>query len=82
MFESISMLENIHKVAVILTGMGADGTEGLKKLKQSGDLHAISESEKTSIVFGMPKTAYQTKAIDAVEDVQDIAASILKFIRG
>jgi two-component system chemotaxis response regulator CheB len=82
MFESISRLENIHKVAVIMTGMGADGTEGLKKLKQSGDLHAISESEKTSIVFGMPKMAYQTKAIDAVEDVQDIAASILKFIRG
>jgi two-component system chemotaxis response regulator CheB len=78
MFESISRLENIH----IMTGMGADGTEGLKKLKQSGDLHAISESEKTSIVFGMPKMAYQTKAIDAVEDVQDIAASILKFIRG
>ena len=82
LFESISMLENIHKVAVVMTGMGADGTEGLKKLKQSGDLHAISESEKTSIVFGMPKNAFQTKAIDAVLDVQDIAASIMKFIRG
>ncbi|TDL83314.1 protein-glutamate methylesterase/protein-glutamine glutaminase [Peribacillus frigoritolerans] len=82
LFESISMLENIHKVAVIMTGMGADGTVGLKKLKQSGDLHAISESEKTSIVFGMPKNAFQTKAIDAVLDVQDIAASIMKFIRG
>jgi two-component system chemotaxis response regulator CheB len=82
MFESISKLENIHKVAVIMTGMGADGMEGLKKLKQSGDLHAISESEKTSIVFGMPKMAVQSNAIDVVEDVQNIAASILKFIEG
>ncbi|WP_191561711.1 protein-glutamate methylesterase/protein-glutamine glutaminase [Metabacillus idriensis] len=82
MFESISKLKDIHKVAVIMTGMGADGMEGLKKLKQSGDLHAISESEKTSIVFGMPKMAIQSNAIDVVEDVQNIAASIMKFIRG
>lgn len=82
MFDSISKLKDIHKVAVIMTGMGADGTEGLKKLKQSGDLHAIAESEKTSIVYGMPKMAIQSNAIDVVEDVQNIAAAILKFIRG
>ncbi len=81
MFESISQLKNYYKVAVIMTGMGSDGTEGLKRLKTTGIVDAISESEQTSVVYGMPKSAYATQLVDKVEHVEDIAASIMNFIK-
>jgi two-component system, chemotaxis family, protein-glutamate methylesterase/glutaminase len=80
MFESISEIQNYHKIAVVMTGMGSDGTEGLKKLKLTGNVKAISESEQTSVVYGMPKSARSTDLIDKVEHVEDIAASIMGFI--
>jgi two-component system chemotaxis response regulator CheB len=80
MFESISMIQDYRKIAVIMTGMGSDGTEGLKKLKLTGDVKAISESEQTSVVYGMPKSAISTNIVDKVEHVEDIADSIMDFI--
>jgi two-component system chemotaxis response regulator CheB len=81
MFESISEINDYRKIAVIMTGMGSDGTEGLKRLKSTGVVNAISESEQTSVVYGMPKAALNTQLIDKVENVEDIAASIMDFIR-
>lgn len=80
LFESISELQGYLKIAVIMTGMGSDGTEGLKSLKK-GTVKAIAESEKTSVVFGMPKSAINTQLIDRVEDVEDIGETIMKYVR-
>jgi two-component system, chemotaxis family, protein-glutamate methylesterase/glutaminase len=74
------MIQDYRKIAVIMTGMGSDGTEGLKKLKLTGDVKAISESEQTSVVYGMPKSAISTNIVDKVEHVEDIADSIMDFI--
>lgn len=81
MFESISELKNYHKVAVIMTGMGTDGTNGLKKLKSTGIVKAISESEQTAVVYGMPKAVIATHLVDKVDLVEDIASSIVNYIR-
>jgi two-component system, chemotaxis family, protein-glutamate methylesterase/glutaminase len=81
MFESISELKDYRKVAVIMTGMGSDGTEGLKKLKVTGEVKIISESEQSAVVFGMPKAAINTNLVDKVEHLEEIAASILKLIQ-
>ncbi|WP_299090115.1 chemotaxis response regulator protein-glutamate methylesterase [uncultured Metabacillus sp.] len=81
LFEALSELPDYRKIAVILTGMGSDGTEGLKKLKLSGAVNAITESEQSSIVFGMPKSAQKTNLVDKVEHLDNIAASIMEFIR-
>ncbi|WP_226665669.1 protein-glutamate methylesterase/protein-glutamine glutaminase [Metabacillus litoralis] len=81
MFESICEIPDYKKIAVIMTGMGADGSAGLKKLKSTGIVKAIAESENTSIVYGMPKAAVGTNFVDKVEDVEDIAASILDFLK-
>lgn len=81
LFESISEIQDYSKVAVIMTGMGSDGTEGLKKLKLTGVVKAIAESEQTAVVYGMPKSALSTQLVDKVEHVEDIAASIMNFIR-
>ncbi|HEO8418994.1 protein-glutamate methylesterase/protein-glutamine glutaminase [Niallia sp. FSL W8-0635] len=80
MFESVSELKAYAKVAVIMTGMGSDGTDGLKKLANQGNLKAIAESQETCIVFGMPKTAIATNYIDEIQKVDHIAETIMKYV--
>lgn len=80
MFESVSMLDDYAKVAVIMTGMGADGAQGLLQLAKSGRIKAIAESQETSIVFGMPKAAILTKLVDEVQNVENIAKTIKKYV--
>lgn len=81
LFASLADLENSKIVAVIMTGMGADGTDGLKKLKKNkSDTYAISESRRTSVVYGMPQSAKKTGLIDREEDVNDIGASLIKLL--
>lgn len=80
MFESISKVRNVDKVAVVMTGMGSDGAKGLVELKKSGAVKAIAESKETSVVFGMPKAAIATNLVDEVADLENIARSIMKYI--
>lgn len=79
LFESVSDISDLAKIAVIMTGMGMDGSDGLVKLKTNGPLKAIAESQETSIVFGMPKAAIATKLIDNIEDVDKIAKAIIGY---
>ena len=80
MFESASQIADMDKVAVIMTGMGYDGSAGLKQLKASGNVMAIAESANTCIVYGMPKAAVETQLVDEVVDVEHIAQTIMKFM--
>lgn len=80
LFESVSLIPGYAKIAVVMTGMGSDGMKGLIHLQQFGKLKAIAESEETSVVFGMPKAAISTNLIDEVQNVEDIAGTILKYV--
>jgi len=80
MFESAENLTDYAKVAVILTGMGSDGSDGLKKLKKSGNVKIIAESKESSIIFGMPKAAINTGLVDEVAHIHDIASTIMKYL--
>ncbi|MEK5231149.1 chemotaxis response regulator protein-glutamate methylesterase [Lysinibacillus sp. FSL K6-0232] len=80
MFEDISQYNDFDKVAVIMTGMGHDGSNGLKVLKNTGNVIAIAESAETCIVYGMPKAAVETQLVDEVADVDDIAQTIMKYL--
>ena len=66
-------------VAVILTGMGRDGAEGLLALRQGG-WHTLVQDEKTSVVFGMPKAAIEIGAAQTVLPVADLAAAIVEQV--
>ncbi|MCB1196500.1 chemotaxis response regulator protein-glutamate methylesterase, partial [bacterium] len=66
---------------VILTGMGKDGAQGISKIHNKGNM-TIAESEKTSVVYGMPREAYQLGAIDFVLDNDKIAAKLIEAVRG
>ncbi|UQD51724.1 chemotaxis response regulator protein-glutamate methylesterase [Bacillus methanolicus] len=80
MFESVSKIKDYLKIAVIMTGMGSDGAEGLIHLKSNGVVKAIAESQETSIVFGMPRAAIATRLVDEVQNVENIAETIMKYV--
>ena len=68
-------------MAVILTGMGNDGTLGLRLLKRHG-CFTIVQDEASSVVFGMPKAAIEAGVVDVVLPLDAIAARILAAVRG
>ena len=79
LLESISTIEDYSVICVIMTGMGNDGSKGLKALKRKRPTIAIAESEESSIVFGMPRAAIATNLVDDIENVEDIAQAIVKY---
>lgn len=79
MLNSLASISNYSIITVIMTGMGADGSKGLVKLKNTGDVVAIAEAEESSVVFGMPRAAIKTNKIDEVVHLNDIAASIERY---
>jgi len=80
MFHSISKLSNYDKIAVIMTGMGSDGSQGLIELKNNGNVKAIAESKNSCIVFGMPKAAIATNLVDEIEDLEKLSQTIMKYL--
>ncbi len=66
-------------VAVIMTGMGCDGTEGMKKIKAQGG-YSIAQDESTSVVYGMPKSVVDAGLADEVRPVTDIARAIVAAV--
>lgn len=80
MFENVSHYKDFDKIAVIMTGMGYDGSRGLIALKQNGNAVAIAESQETCIVYGMPKAAVETSLVDELINVDEIATAIMKYL--
>jgi len=63
-------------IGVILTGIGVDGAKGIKAIKEKGGF-TIAQDEKTSVVYGMPKTAFETGCIDKVASLDSISKEII-----
>lgn len=80
LFYSAAALDDYYKIAIIMTGMGSDGTKGLKKLIKSGQTKVIAESENTCMVFGMPKSAISAGVVDIVVNLEDIPSTILSIL--
>jgi two-component system, chemotaxis family, protein-glutamate methylesterase/glutaminase len=79
LFRSVAEAVGPRAVGVILTGMGADGAEGLLAMKRAG-ASTIAQDESTSVVFGMPKEAIDRGAVDVVLPLPRIAAGILQRV--
>lgn len=78
MFDSVSNLGYRKTVAVLLTGMGADGARALLRMKEIG-CHTIIQDEATSVVWGMPGAAYQLGAYNEVKPLESIAERLLQL---
>ncbi len=75
---SATGLKNI--IGVIMTGMGADGSVGIKKLKEVNKSYIIAQDEESSVVYGMPKMALQTGAVDKVVSLDKISEEIIQYL--
>ncbi|RNA69575.1 protein-glutamate methylesterase/protein-glutamine glutaminase [Alteribacter keqinensis] len=72
MLTSLATLPKTRVISVILTGMGSDGTEGIKSLKRNSDVYVITESEETAVVYGMPRAVVESGLSDAVTNLDHI----------
>jgi len=79
LFKSVADCAGANAVGIILTGMGADGAEGLLKMKQAG-AGTIAQDEQSCVVFGMPKEAIKLGAVDKTIDLQGIAGKSIEMI--
>ncbi|MBO5552408.1 MAG: chemotaxis protein CheB, partial [Lachnospiraceae bacterium] len=80
MYESLIDTDYAEVCCVVLTGMGMDGTEGIKNLEKKKKLHIISQNEATCAVYGMPKAIAHTGLVNEVLPLDKIAAAITKEI--
>ncbi len=79
LFKSVAKYAGSNSVGVILTGMGADGAEGMLDMKNSG-AYTIAQDEASSVVFGMPKEAIKMGAIEKVASLEKIPSEILAHL--
>ena len=70
-----------RSMAVILTGMGSDGTLGLRLLKRHG-CFVIAQDEASCVVYGMPKAAVDAGVADVVLPLESIASRITAVVKG
>lgn len=80
LFKTASRVVGNNAVAAILTGMGKDGAEGLLDLRKQG-CRTFSQSEKTCVVYGMPKVAHEIGASEAVIDLPEMAKTLMRAIK-
>ncbi|CAI3556660.1 Chemotaxis response regulator protein-glutamate methylesterase [Clostridium neonatale] len=81
LFNSAIGLYGPNILSVILTGMGRDGADGTKNIKDNGGV-TISEDKSTCTIYGMPKAAYETGKVDLVVPLNKIAEKIIEIVQG
>lgn len=79
MFSSASEVFGNRCIALILTGMGKDGTVGIQKIFDKGG-YTIAQDESTSVVFGMPKAAYEAGAVKRLLKLPEIPGFIVSCL--
>jgi two-component system chemotaxis response regulator CheB len=82
LFESVAAAFGSRAVAVILTGMGQDGVEGLRAIRRAGG-RTIAESEATAVIYGMPGAAVQAGLADFILPLDEVCAAMasLQLVR-
>lgn len=81
LFHSVAQSAGKNAIGVILTGMGSDGAAGLLAMRQAG-AWTIAQSERTCVVFGMPREAIAHNAACETVDLEQIGQHILQRSAG
>ncbi len=80
LFNSIADNVGVNSVGVILTGMGRDGAEGMSKMKSTG-ARTLAQDERTCVVFGMPKEAYNLGGAEKYVPINDVTVEVVRLLR-
>ena len=80
MFESVAEAAGANAIGAILTGMGADGADGLLKMRQAGAF-TIGQDKESCVVYGMPMVAFNKGAVMKQAPLQSIAGIILEKLK-
>ena len=81
MYESLRSSIYDEITCVVLTGMGADGTAGIRALAENNNvMYTISQNEASCVVYGMPKAVYEAGLVNEVVPLTEVAEAIVKNV--
>lgn len=80
LFRSVAKTVGTNAVGVMLTGMGADGADGMVEMRKAG-ARTVAQDEATSVVFGMPKEAYQRGGAEKLAALDKIPHIITEYLK-
>ena len=80
LFSSVAQRPCASVVGVILTGMGRDGASGLLKMRQAG-AYTLGQSERSCVVYGMPKAAQEAGSVCEEHDLERIACRLQEIVQ-
>jgi two-component system chemotaxis response regulator CheB len=78
LFASVAQIYGRRAVGVILTGMGRDGAQGLKQMRDAGAA-TLGQDEASAVVYGMPKAAFELGAVERQVSLNGIGAATLEL---
>jgi two-component system chemotaxis response regulator CheB len=76
---SVAKAYGARSMGIILTGMGADGVQGLRAIREAGG-RTLAESEETCVIYGMPKAAAEAGVVDRIAPLPRMADEILAAV--
>jgi len=79
LFESVAKEAGNRSVGILLTGMGYDGAKGLLAMRRKG-ARTIGQDEESSVVYGMPKVAFELGAVEKQSPLADIPRLLLRML--
>ncbi len=79
LFRSVARYVGANAIGVILTGMGSDGAKGMREMKDAGAV-TFAQDEASCVVYGMPKEAVKTGAVDQVVPLNKMTEKVLQAV--
>lgn len=79
-YESLAKSGYDEIICVVLTGMGADGTQGILSLKKQKRVYVVAQNAQTCVVYGMPKALVEAGVVDNVVPLTEVAQTITKNV--
>ena len=80
MFDSLTKTDYDEIICIVLTGMGADGTNGILSLNRKKPIHVIAQDAQTCVVYGMPRAIAEAGMVDEMVPLEQVAKTITKNV--
>ena len=80
MFDSLTKTDYDEIICIVLTGMGADGTNGILSLNRKKPIHVIAQDAQTCVVYGMPRAIAEAGMVDEMVPLEQVAKTMTKNV--